>query len=151
MTSTTGARPLTALDLQQCWGLLTRDTIGRIAYTYQGRPAVMPINYVVSGGDVLLRTDPGSVLAQAVDGQVVAFEVDRIDRATHSGWSVLAVGTAVTEDLTDQPPRPHLAGLEPWAEGARGLLIRIEVDAISGRRLLPPVPRPRTRRGLPFA
>lgn len=148
MTSpSTGTRALEALDLQQCWGLLTRDTIGRIAYTHGGRPAIMPINYVVSGNDVLLRTDPGSALALAVEGQVVAFQIDRIDRTTHSGWSVLVVGTATTEDMTHEPPRPSLAGLEPWAEGGRGLLIRIEVDAISGRRLVPPLPEPRKRRG----
>ena len=148
MTSpTAGTRALEALDLQECWGLLTRDTIGRIAYNYAGRPAIMPINYVVSGNDVLLRTDPGSVLAKAISGQVVAFEIDRIDRTTHSGWSVLVVGTATTEDMTHEPPRPSLAGLEPWAEGGRGLLIRIEVDAISGRRLVPPLPEPRKRRG----
>ena len=145
-TTRTGSRALEALDLQQCWGLLSRDTIGRIAYVHAGRPAVMPINYVVSGGDVLLRTDPGSALALAVDGQVVAFEIDRIDRSTHSGWSVVVVGTATTEDLSHEPPRPSLAGLEPWAEGDRGLLIRIEVDAVSGRQLVPPVPEPRPKR-----
>jgi hypothetical protein len=141
-----GTRALEALNLQECWGLLTRDTIGRLAYTHADRPTIMPINYVVSGNDVLLRTDPGSALAAAVNGQVVAFEIDRIDRTTHSGWSVVVVGRATTEDLTNQPPRPSLAGLEPWAEGGRGLLIRIEVDGVSGRRLVPPLPEPRKRR-----
>jgi hypothetical protein len=141
-----GTRALEALNLQECWGLLTRDTIGRLAYTHADRPTIMPINYVVSGNDVLLRTDPGSALAAAVNGQVVAFEIDRIDRTTHSGWSVVVVGRATTEDLTNEPPRPNLAGLEPWAEGGRGLLIRIEVDGVSGRRLGPPLPEPRKRR-----
>lgn len=137
---------MSALDVQQCWGLLARDTVGRIGYVRGDRPVIVPVNYVISGNDVLLRTDPGSALALAVDGHVVALEVDRIDRATHVGWSVLVQGTATVTDLTGLPPRPSLAGLEPWAEGRRGLLVTIEVDAISGRRLLAPVPVPRRRR-----
>lgn len=147
----TGARALAPLDLQECWSLLARETVGRVAYTLGDRPVIVPINYVLSGNDVLLRTDAGSAFGRAVDGQVVALEIDRIDRTTRTGWSVVVQGTATVTDLTGLPPRPSLAGLEPWAEGRRGLLVRIEVDSITGRRLVAQtspeaVPRPRWRR-----
>lgn len=145
MTSTTGSRATGWLDIQACWGLLARDTIGRVAYTHETRPAIVPVNYVVSGNDILFRTDPESALGRVVDAKVVAFEVDRIDRPTRSGWSVVVSGVATTTDLTGQPPRPSLAGLEPWAAGERGLLVRIEVDAISGRRLTAPEAAARRR------
>ena len=145
MTSTTGSRAVGGLDIQECWGLLARDTLGRIAYTYRDRPYIVPVNYVISGHDVLFRTDRDSALGQVVDGKVLAMEVDQIDRPTRSGWSVLVTGTAIATDLTGQPPRPHLAGLEPWAEGERTLLVRIEVDAISGRRLVAPIASQRKR------
>lgn len=147
MSTITGSRTLEALDLQECWALLARDTVGRIAYTNGDRTFVLPVNYVVSGSDVLVRTDPESALGRAVAGRVVAFEVDKIDRATHTGWSVLVQGLASATDLSAEPPRPSLAGLEPWAEGERQLLVRIEVDAISGRRLVSPEPGARRRWG----
>jgi hypothetical protein len=144
-TNTTGARELEVLDDEECWGLMARDTLGRIAYTQGAVPAIRPVNYVLSGHDVLIRTAPSSEMGKAIDGQVVALEVDSIDRATRSGWVVVVCGTATATDLTGRPPRPSLAGLEPWAAGERGLLVHIDVEKISGRRLVAPgaLPHPR--------
>ena len=145
MTTTDPGRELELLDESECWGLISRDTLGRIAYTHRAMPAIRPVNYVLNGHDVLIRTSPTSEMGTALDGQVVALEVDRIDRATHTGWVVVVTGTATATDLTGQPPRPSLAGLEPWAAGERGLLVHIDVEAITGRRLVAPdvVPEPR--------
>ena len=130
-------RELEVLGDEECWALIEHDTLGRIAYTHHSLPVIRPVNYVVSGNDVLIRTAPNSEMAQAVDGQVVALEVDQIDRLTRSGWVVLVIGRATATDLTGGPTGPTLAGLEPWSQSERGLLVHIDVDTISGRRLIP--------------
>ena len=144
-TNVTGARELEVLDDDECWGLMARDTLGRIGFTQGSLPAIRPVNYVLSGHDVLIRTSPNSDMGKAIDGQLVALEVDSIDRATRSGWVVVVIGKATATDLSGRPPRPSLAGLEPWAAGERGLLVHIDVETISGRRLLAPDPVPRPR------
>jgi hypothetical protein len=45
-------------------------------------------------GAIVFRTAPGSKIAAAAAGSVVAFEVDDDGRLDRSGWSVLAVGQA---------------------------------------------------------
>ena len=149
MKTTDPGRELEVLDETECWGLISRDTLGRIAYTHRAMPAIRPVNYVLSGHDVLIRTAPSSEMGRSLDGQVVALEVDQIDRSTRSGWVVVITGTATATDLTGQPPRPSLAGLEPWAAGERGLLVHIDVNKITGRRLVAPeaVPEPRESTG----
>ena len=46
-------------------------------------------------GAIAFRTEPGSTPSQA-SGRQVAFEVDRVDDAFISGWSVLIRGHART-------------------------------------------------------
>ena len=79
---------------------------------------------------------------QELDGKP-AHQVSR--GVQRSGWVVVITGTATATDLTGQPPRPSLAGLEPWAAGERGLLVHIDVDKITGRRLVAPDPVPQPR------
>ncbi len=59
----------------------------------------------------------------------VAFEVDDIDVATATGWSVLVQGEAAAHD-------GDLDGLrlpEPWAPGDRTLIVVITATTYSGR------------------
>lgn len=136
--SVSGSRALEVLSEEDCWRLLSRDTVGRLACTRKALPAIVPVNYALRGEEVLIRTDSRSELGRSIDGSVVAFEVDQIDRQTHTGWSVMVVGRATALDLTGRPPQPALVGLEPWAEGEREMLVRIEVGQLSGRRLTAP-------------
>ncbi len=99
-------------------------------------PAIFPVNYTIFGDAIVFRTVPGTKLRAALDHTVVAFEVDEIDEATQSGWSVLVVGVAA--ELTgDQREQALALPLEPWAPGEREHVIGITQDVISGRRLLP--------------
>jgi uncharacterized protein len=136
--TTSGGREFEALDDDVCWELVAHDSLGRIAYTQGETPAIRPVNYFLSGHDVLIRTTSSSEMGRAIDGHVVALEVDQIERSTRSGWVVVVVGKATATDLAGQPPRPSLGGLEPWSAGEGSLLLHIEADTISGRRLTAP-------------
>ncbi|MFH8250225.1 pyridoxamine 5'-phosphate oxidase family protein [Microbacterium sp. B2969] len=65
-----------ALTDDQCWNLLARCSLGRLAVAIDGQPEIFPVNYVVDGPRVLFRTAPGSKLAELTANPRVAFEVD---------------------------------------------------------------------------
>lgn len=83
------------LERRECLRLLAQAPVGRIVHTRQALPAVLPVNFALDTDDsVLLRTSSASELVRAIEGSVVAFEVDEVDAATHSGWSVVVTGSA---------------------------------------------------------
>jgi nitroimidazol reductase NimA-like FMN-containing flavoprotein (pyridoxamine 5'-phosphate oxidase superfamily) len=122
------------MSIEECHGLLESQQVGRIAYTDADGPIVLPVNYVMFDGCVVVATSPYSSLGRNAISAPVAFEVDDIDDFTESGWSVLVRGhVSVIErhELSDvELPRP-------WAEGTRTLILKISVAEISGRRLIP--------------
>ncbi|MEU3254155.1 pyridoxamine 5'-phosphate oxidase family protein [Streptomyces sp. NPDC006997] len=125
----------TELTERQCWELLSTHGVGRIAVNTREGPAVVPVNYDVVDGAVVLRTRPGSTPALAV-GRRVGFETDRVDDALSQGWSVLVRGEA--EAVMDPAVARLLddrAYTRPWAGGGRPLWIRIEPRVITGRRI----------------
>jgi hypothetical protein len=65
----------------------------------------------------------------------VSFSVDRIDDALAEGWSVLASGAvAIIPDPAGRAVAARL-GIEPWAGGQRGLVVRLTPCEITGRRI----------------
>jgi len=67
-------------------------------------------------------------------GSLTMFAPLEVDDYEASGWSVLAVGRAETADDADMTLKVKAAHLEPYVEGARTALVRIEPTFISGRR-----------------
>ena len=132
MTPATDVR-LEELPPDECWELLASSTVGRIAWTAADGPAVVPVNFAVDGHAVHLRTRAFSALVQKADAERVAFQVDRIDEDSHTGWSVLARGRAVVRYGAEADAGPAVG---TWPTGPRSALVVIEVDRISGRRLV---------------
>ena len=98
-----------------------------------GSPIVVPVNHLVDGDDIIFRTSPHTELGRSMARGQVAFQVDDFDDFTQAGWSVLVKGTVEYDD-SDPPPvreRP-----QPWAEGVRGLVVRIRPSQVTGRRLI---------------
>jgi uncharacterized protein len=127
---------LELLTEEKCWELLASGRVGRVGVTVGALPAIFPVNYAVIDGGIVFRTAPGTKLAAATAGTVVAFEVDDLRAADRSGWSVLAVGRSqVVHDL-DVTLQVLAAGLEPWAEGNRTNIVRVTPELLSGRRLV---------------
>ena len=133
---------LELLTEAQCRDLLAAGKVGRVGITLGAMPAIFPVNFVMIDGSVVFRTAPGSKLAAAARGAVVAFEVDDYDGSARSGWSVLVVGQAeVVHDL-DVTSKVLAARLEPWAAGYRTNLVRISTEFVSGRRIVNSDPQP---------
>jgi len=131
---------LEILDEDECRALLSRAEIGRIVFTHHALPAVQPVNFAVTGGDIVIRTSRASRLAKAAADTIVAFEIDEFDTAAKTGWSVVAVGPA--RHVGDPGDAAALAALplQSWAPGDRDYFIRIRPELITGRRIGAPVP-----------
>lgn len=134
------AQPLT---WEECLDRLRVGSIGRIAVTHRALPAIVPVNYVLSGSRVVFRTEPGGMLARACAGTVVAFEVDDLDPDGRSGWSVLVVGLA---ELLEGSAAVRAAetGLVAAVGDGRDQFVAITIGQLTGRVIEPVAERGRT-------
>jgi nitroimidazol reductase NimA-like FMN-containing flavoprotein (pyridoxamine 5'-phosphate oxidase superfamily) len=119
--------------------LIERTEVGRIGFTGRFGPTVMPVTFKVVNGAVVFRTEEDGALAEdlrtGIPGAdyVVAFEVDEMDAATRTGWSVMVRGGVHYVD--DEATRAELlqAGIEPWAGGEKGLFLKVTPSVVTGR------------------
>jgi nitroimidazol reductase NimA-like FMN-containing flavoprotein (pyridoxamine 5'-phosphate oxidase superfamily) len=127
---------LEVLEADECLRLLSSAKLGRLAVSAGALPSIVPVNFLLDGNRILIRTSPGTKLAAALTRSVVAFEVDEFDTFSHSGWSVSVTGLAdevcdVTElERIDRLPLPH------WSSRG-GRVIAITTEFVSGRRIPP--------------
>jgi uncharacterized protein len=132
---------LELLEEDEAWALLRAAVVGRVGVTIGAMPAIFPVNYAVLDDAVVFRTAPGSKLSAAASDAVVAFEVDDYDRVDRSGWSVLVVGRSeVVHDL-DVTSKVLATGLEPYADGIRTSIVRVNPVFVSGRRIVREEPK----------
>jgi uncharacterized protein len=122
----------------ECFELLAREQLGRVAVVDDRGPIVFPVNFVLDRHMVVFRTDEGTKLDAAIRGSRVAFEIDGTDAAAHTGWSVVVRGEAVEVTDPAELARLRRLPLSPWAPGAKSRYVRILPVALTGRRILRP-------------
>ena len=130
---------LVVLHAEECRRLLATREFGRIGLADGPFPVILPVNYVLDGEAVVIRTDSAKITA-AADHTRVAFEVDDVDQHTRSGWSVLvqALAEEVTGARRDElVERLRTAAGAPWAPGEHGHWIRLIPKVVTGRRIVP--------------
>ncbi|HLX87307.1 MAG TPA: universal stress protein [Acidimicrobiales bacterium] len=132
---------LLEIDEDECLALLAGRAVGRLVVVHEGQPIALPVNYVLDGRTVAVRTDPGIMLDWATLGHV-AFEIDEIDEQTRQGWSVLVqgIGHDVTDGVDEWSERLRGRELEPWAGGERQHWVALSSPRISGRRIVREAP-----------
>jgi uncharacterized protein len=121
------------LSQEECRERLAAASAGRVAFCTPQGPSIYPVNVGVVDGDVLFRTAPYTDLGTQVGGKQVALEVDELDPADASGWSVVVHGETVRVDDPDEVARLRRTLPEPWAPGQRALFVRVVVAQLSGR------------------
>jgi nitroimidazol reductase NimA-like FMN-containing flavoprotein (pyridoxamine 5'-phosphate oxidase superfamily) len=139
VTDALRATQLQHLPVEECYELLATQQIGRLGVNAEHYPLILPVNYGLDNGVIVIRTDAGAKLLGASHANVT-FEVDDIDQHRRSGWSVLVKGLA--EEVTPEHRRELVertqdAAMEPWAPGDHGHWLRLIPHAVSGRRLIP--------------
>jgi uncharacterized protein len=134
------------LTKSECFELLAREQLGRVAVVDDLGPIVFPVNFVFDRHMVVLRTDEGTKLDAATKGSRVAFEIDGADPATRTGWSVVVRGEAVEVTDPAELARLRKRPLQPWAPGAKAHYVRILPTALTGRQIsIPPAAEPARR------
>ncbi len=131
MEKSTGA-DVYALSEDECWSLLDRRQLGRLAVAVGGQPDIFPVNYVVDGPRVLFRTAPGSKLAELSANPLVAFEVDEYDD-TYAA-SVVLKGFAQRLELQREIDVADQLPLAPWIPTLKYRWVKIAPTSITGRR-----------------
>lgn len=135
------------LTQHECVGLLTRNQVGRLAFSFRDRVDIQPVSYVYDAGWIYGRTSEGAKLVTLAHSHWVAFEVDEVrsafdwqsvvvrgsfhridpegtpdDRAAFA-YALRLVRTIVPDTFTTRDPTPH-----------RTVLFRIAIDEITGRK-----------------
>jgi hypothetical protein len=128
-----------SLARDECVALLADQCVGRLAVVLNGVPDIFPVNYVLDGDAVVFKTNAGRKLEGITRG-VVAFEVDMVDHASRSGWSVVVRGVGEEVTPVDRPDVvERLLGLPlgVWAAGDKPHLVRLPADQVTGRQVGP--------------
>jgi nitroimidazol reductase NimA-like FMN-containing flavoprotein (pyridoxamine 5'-phosphate oxidase superfamily) len=132
------ARQAVELTGVESWELLSGVSLGRIVFTQCAMPAIRPVNHLVDGQMIIVRSHLGAAIVERAgneDGVVVCYEADSIDPERHTGWSVIATGMArLVRDPASIARYEQL--LEPWAAGQMDYIITIRPQVITGLRLV---------------
>lgn len=124
------------LTPEECRGLLDTDTVGRVAFVTPQGPRLVPVNYRVVPSGIEFRTTSYSELATFAPGGRLAFEIDQLDTERKRGWSVVAHGPCERVDAPDpEPASNHDENAAPWAGGVRPVVLRLEIEELTGRRV----------------
>lgn len=106
--------------------------VGRVVYSRYAMPAVHLVNFRLDGRDVVFKTRKGAKFAAAVADTVVAFEVDRVDEAGRSGWTVTLTGRSSLVTRPEEIARLERLDVDPWLPG-RGYFVRVHTRDVTGR------------------
>ena len=135
-----GTRPaaqpaVSRLTQVECCRLMAPGGVGRIGFGTVCGPVVLPVNFAMMDGTIVIRTGEGTIVEGHGDERV-AFEVDHIDEALRRGWSVLVRGQAhrVTHPAELRRVQEEAAIL-PWVGADREAYLRIVPDQVTGRRI----------------
>lgn len=127
-----GTATLEVLSRQQCLAHLASGGVGRIAFLAPRGPVALPVNYVLSDGEIVFLTDVFK--AMSLESQErVSLEIDRINGHFAEGWSVVASGPArrIPDEATTA--RIPSLGLTPWAGDNRHAGVTITISEVTGR------------------
>jgi nitroimidazol reductase NimA-like FMN-containing flavoprotein (pyridoxamine 5'-phosphate oxidase superfamily) len=130
--------PTTEIEIlseDECLELLRSHRVGRIAFDDHGQPLIFPVNYAADDRAVVFRTAPGIKLAE-VPMSRVAFEIDEVDPASGTAWSVMVRGVAyeITEALDGLSEQLRQLVVEPMAPGEHRSWVAVMRHEVSGRR-----------------
>lgn len=127
---------LVSLNEDECWNLIAHGGVGRVLFDNERGPIALPVNFrALPPRQVVFRTDPNGSVGRLPEGAHVGFEVDRIDDAFSTGWSVMLSGRVRIVTEPKELDALSQMGVEPWAGGNRSRYLVIEANQATGRRI----------------
>jgi nitroimidazol reductase NimA-like FMN-containing flavoprotein (pyridoxamine 5'-phosphate oxidase superfamily) len=133
---------LAELERDECVQLLALTRFGRLAVSpadWRTPPVIRPVTYVFdrSSQSIVFRSARGSKFTALLLSGQAAFEIDGIEPAAETGWSVIVQGPIEEIKNAAEIRRLEQLDLHPWAPGEKPHWIRIRADVVSGRRIAP--------------
>ena len=131
------ARPpvITKLMPAECRRLIAAGGIGRIAFGTVSGPVVLPVNFAVVAGTIVIRTGEGTM----IDGTPTSRSRSRSTTSTRRSARAGACWCAARRTASRIPAELQIvrrdAAIWPWPGGDRDVYVRIIPDKISGRRI----------------
>jgi nitroimidazol reductase NimA-like FMN-containing flavoprotein (pyridoxamine 5'-phosphate oxidase superfamily) len=129
------------LSRDACLTLLASHKFGRLAVIgATDTPVIRPVNYTFDhrSESVVFRTGRGSKFYTLLHAAKAAFEIDGIDEATRTGWSVIITGVAEEVTQPTELDRLKRLGIEPWAPGPKPHWMHVRAWTVAGRRIVLP-------------
>ncbi|AUI50634.1 pyridoxamine 5'-phosphate oxidase family protein [Arthrobacter crystallopoietes] len=126
--------PILELTDDQSWKLLKNTSHGRIVLTAAGETDIFPINYMVHDAVLLMRSAPGTKLAEITINENVVFETDGI--TSEEAWSVVVKGTARVLQSGEEIAEAESLGLKTWIPTMKDFYIEVKPERISGRHFI---------------
>jgi nitroimidazol reductase NimA-like FMN-containing flavoprotein (pyridoxamine 5'-phosphate oxidase superfamily) len=119
------------LSEEECLRRLAQQELGRIVTHVGDVLDIFPVNYVLDGSAIVLRTAEGSKLFELTVNDDVLFEVD--DHTDDDAWSVVVRGTARRLETTDEVAAADALPLRPWVPTLKYNYVRITPLSLTGR------------------
>jgi len=124
------------MTTEECLELLHAGHVGRVAMATPMGPRIVPVDYAMHDGALVLATTPYTELGTYGVDTVLAFEIDHLDEDRRSGWSVVALGRSSRLRDTDQVlRRSEQWQASPWLAGRRPLYLQLRWRELAGRRI----------------
>ena len=114
------------LPLEECWNLLRRSSVGRLALSARALPVILPVQHHVEGRTIVMCVGSGLPFDPVVHDVVAAFSVESIDAARATGWTVHVQGMVRPLERPDRSDRCPLGS---------GLLIAMDPEVVTGWRV----------------
>jgi nitroimidazol reductase NimA-like FMN-containing flavoprotein (pyridoxamine 5'-phosphate oxidase superfamily) len=120
------------LQAWECDSLLRSQQVGRMCIIDHGYPLALPVNYRPVGPEpstpLVIRTAPDTLIGR-YEGPA-SLEVDVIDEAARTAWSVIVRGALRHVTGTDLPDP------EPWFTVGRHHWMLLAPVSMTGRRFI---------------
>lgn len=118
---------------EECVARLRDGRLGRVAVATPAGPRIVPVVYVVHDDAIVFASPPYSELGTYGVNSQLAFEIDEVDVAAGTGWTVVAVGRCETLDEDEAAQVRDGLAASPWAGGRRNLYLRLRWQDVTGR------------------
>ncbi len=129
---------LARLSRDECIALLAGTSFGRVGVSVDALPAILPVTIALMDQSVVFRTLPGTKLAHAAAGSILAVEADEYDASSRDGWSVLVRGVATELQDASVVDRARALLASSWIDGSSAEhYVTVSCDLVTGRRLRP--------------
>ncbi len=127
---------ITHLSNEECFELIKTQEVGRLGVIVDVQPLIFPVNYIFDDRAIIFKTTIGTKFTHASLDKVV-FEVDSVDYATRTGWSIIIEGVArdITNAIDSISESERHLKFNSWITNDDEHYVRIHISSISGRRI----------------